>query len=134
MSAAKVTLYCEQGATFLRTVTLDGVDLEGATPRGTVRSLNPNQTALALDFTCTITNAAAGEFTFSLTADETSLIYTTGQQFSEITRYAYSLELLDADGVKVTRLLNGDFVVSPSDVRLGEPTNTFAGELITTFV
>lgn len=126
MSAAKVHLYCEQGATFLRTVTLEGVDITGYLPRGSLRLLSPNQDEY-LDFNCAVLSGSTGVFTFSLTAEQTENLFTTGQQFSQVTRYAYDLEILHADGVTVTRLLNGDFVVSPTNTKDYSQSTTVVG-------
>ena len=121
MPAAVVNLYCEQGSTFYKEVVLPGQDLTGYTVRGQVRDVVSG--AKAVDLTCsspavvpaTETVAVSSSFNFSLTATQTTALPTLGKRFSDVTRYAYDLELVSGD--TVVRFFNGDFVVSPESTK-----------------
>lgn len=115
MGAAILDLTCQQGATFTRSVTLaleDGTpwSLAGATVTGAVR-LAATEPILA-EFTCTVTNAAAGQFTFALSATDTALLYAPGASAVAVTRAVYDIEVTALDG-SVLRVLNGSFNISP---------------------
>lgn len=118
MTAAKVDLTIEQGATFVRrfqflrrmdggSVTIDGQqyepqDLTGATVRAQVRR-RPGSPLLQ-ELTCTITDAAAGRYEIQMTDEETDAITYRGG--------AYDCEIELADGT-VTRVVEGEVTVIP---------------------
>jgi hypothetical protein len=123
MRADKLNLYCEQGATFSRTVSVTDGTLDGYAARGQVR--DPVGGGKIVDLACspmviTVPPTAPGEppaatttsFTFGLTSTQTAALTTNaGYRFSDVMRYTYDLEIFA--GSTVIRLLNGDFIVSP---------------------
>jgi len=115
MSAERTDLYCEQGATFSRLITLP-FSITGYTLRGQIRT--EAHKTLVETFTCTA--ASVSSFTIALTAAETAVIPTTGRRFSDVTRYVYDVEVL-APGGAVTRVIYGYFIVSPGITRTAEP-------------
>lgn len=107
-----------QGQTETRTVTVeDGngtpIDLTGCTIAGQMR-LKPEDRENILAFTCTITDAVNGEYTFSLTATQTSSIpvQPSGGAHRKMTQYAYDIEITYPSGRK-ERNLEGVIDVSP---------------------
>lgn len=112
MAAGKWNVTVEQGATWIRTITVkdDGVgrDLTGYSIRMQVRQ-RPESNEVFLSLATggngiTITDAENGIFQLSLTATQTAALTAVGG-------YYYDLELEDASG-HVTRLLEGRFAVS----------------------
>lgn len=106
------TLDIYQGATFeLNLEIKDGtgaaMDLTGASLAGKMRKLASDAAATA-SFTCTITNAASGLATISLTAAQTAAIVANPsvKATREITNFCYDIELTDSLS-KVTRILQG---------------------------
>lgn len=106
-------LYCNQGSTFSKTLTwnIDGVpvNLTGYTARMQVRSTYASATALV-----TLTNGSGitlgttnGQITLTISAVATAAIAAGN--------YVYDLEL--TSGSTVTRLLEGQFIVSPEVTR-----------------
>jgi hypothetical protein len=89
------------------------MNLTGYTIRGQVAKYTGDVTLVAL--TCAAVNAASGLFQISLTAAQTAALPSTGKTYSETSIYAYDLEMVGGAGV-VTRLLNGEFQVSPEVV------------------
>lgn len=118
MAAAKLNLYCEQGATFSRTLTLTPGDLTGYAARGQVR--DPETGAKVVDLTCSVLTVTEDEdtgvftstFTVGLTSAQTAALTTRrGYRWSDVTRYTYDVEVYLSTTVQ--RVINGDFVVSP---------------------
>lgn len=111
----KVDLLIRQGATFgpttatLRNPDTSAVNLTGATIRGQIR-----RQALDADvvkaFTCTITNAAGGVFTFGLSDADTAAIPAGEGLLERQSRYVYDIEMLDSAG-RVLPLMYGDVTV-----------------------
>lgn len=117
MPAGLHPFYCEQGATFSRTITITGLDLTGRTVRGCVWDAKTG--TKIKDFTTTIVTAASGIFKISLTAVETAAIAIAGTYASQnITSHQYNVEIVNAD-TTVMRLLNGEFQVSPEGKSTG---------------
>lgn len=113
MSAGYHDLLCEQGATFVRTVTWKdengtAIDLTGSSARMMVR-VDAESASAVLDLRSTgespkITiNAPNGAITISVPAAQTAAL--------SAGNYVYDLEVESAGGV-VTRLLQGGFLVS----------------------
>lgn len=106
MSAATQDITIEQGVDYSidLAVTIDAVawDLTGYTAEATVRE---DYNTAATSMTATITNAAGGLITVSLTAAQTALLfYTSG---------VWDLIVTSGGGV-VTRLLQGTVTVTKS--------------------
>lgn len=118
MAAAVVNLYCEQGATLYREVTVAGNAYTGYTARGQVRDVCSG--GKVVDLTCTVTSdtSTALVFTIALTAAQTALLTAPGNRYSNVTRYCYDVELVKAGATPVVlRLFNGDFIVSPESTK-----------------
>ena len=114
MAAGKYDFKIEQGATFSRQVTWTdstgtAINLTGYTVSGKVRKKYTDNTPLAT-FTCTITNAAGGIFTFALTATQTAALVSTGVQEG-----IYDIEA-SISGT-VYRILEGVVTISPEVTR-----------------
>ena len=111
--AAYTELFIDQGTTFNAVINLNDdqstapIDLTGYIIRSQMRrsyySVNPSAT-----FTCTITDAATGELTLSLTDTQTSAI--------KAGRYLFDVEIQDTAKV-VTRVLEGIITVTPGVTR-----------------
>lgn len=122
MSAGKLDLSIEQGATFKRKLIFTSatnvpIDLTGDSFAGQIRSSASNPTII-ISFTCTITNPTAGEVEITLTATETSSIPVRASTSpeKESTTYAYDIERTLAGGSK-QRVLEGLANVSPEVTR-----------------
>lgn len=107
MSAGKLNLVIEQGATFNRPIELkDGednpIDLTGASISALAKEKLSDRDVL-FAFTATITDAVSGKFKFGLTADETTAL--------EINSGVYDIDITYPSGV-VDRLLQGTITVS----------------------
>jgi len=111
--AAYVELYMDQGATFNNIINLTdditnaSLNISGYTVRSQMRRSYYSTNASA-NITCTISNAANGEITMSLSAANTSSI--------KAGRYLFDLETVDTGGV-VTRVLEGIITVTPEVTR-----------------
>lgn len=111
----KMTLNIRQGATlgpFSATMVNPDespVNLTNCTIRGKIRKTALSATVTAtLD--CTITNAAAGQYTFGLT-DEVTAAITAGEKLTDkASKYVWDLELEDSTG-RVIPLYYGDCFV-----------------------
>lgn len=117
MAAGRYDLVIEQGATFSRQVTWqnqDGsaVNLTGYSIAGKLRRKTSDNQAIA-SFTCTITNASSGIFTFSLTATETAALPTAHSQTAdkEFLDCVYDIEA--TQGSNKYRILEGLARISP---------------------
>lgn len=107
MAAGKYDFDIEQGATFSRSVILRDssgayINLTGYTIAGKIRR-KPSDTVALASFTCTITGAATGAFTFSLTATQTATLPVNNSE--EPLKCLYDIE--STTGSTVTRLLSG---------------------------
>lgn len=111
--ASYTELYMDQGATFFNTITLndettnDYVNLSSYIVRSQMRRSYYSANASA-NITCTVTDAANGEITMSLTALETANI--------KAGRYLFDVETVSTGNV-VTRILEGIITVTPNITR-----------------
>lgn len=109
MSAAKLNIVIEQGATWSKTLTLTDtdtglpIDLTGYTFRGQMRT-DYDAAAAAASFTCTVASALEGIVTVYLSATATAAIAYGG--------YVYDIEMVKPD-TTVARLLYGKAKVTP---------------------
>lgn len=111
--AAFVELYVDQGTTFNNVINLTDdltnapINVAGYIVRGQLRrsyySTNPSA-----NLTCTITDAANGEITLSLTDSQTANI--------KAGRYLFDVETKDTSNV-VSRVLEGIITVTPEITR-----------------
>lgn len=104
--ATKANLVIDQGSTYSVNLDLtdengDVIDLSGYTANSQIRKWYTSSTAAAV-FT-TAVNAASGELTLSLTANQTSNLVAG--------RYVYDVEL-DQGGV-ISRIVEGIITVTP---------------------
>lgn len=108
----RLDLLIRQGATlgpFLATMTnpdASPVDLTGATIRGQIRKRAADTTVVA-SLDVTITSAAAGQYSFGLTATATAAIVAGADVTKPESVYVWDLELQDAAG-RVLPLYWGD--------------------------
>lgn len=107
-------LRVKQGSTFGATVIVtnpDGtvMDLTACTVRGQIRR-KALDTALIVAFTCAVTDAEAGTFTFGLTDEQTADIDAGETTAKPDSNYVYDIEVEDSVG-GVTPLLYGKVVV-----------------------
>ena len=117
MPAAKFPITIEQGATFLRTLTIKdnatppvAIDLTGASARGQVRQRHSASTAY--DFTLTITDAVNGEIEWTMDAVTTASLPVT--QLTQ--NWVYDIEIVYANGV-TDRIMEGPVTISPNVTR-----------------
>ena len=104
-------IFIDQGATFTTTVTVtdangDAVNLSGYSVAAQIRKTFLSSTATA--FTATISNAASGEITISLSPTQTTAL--------EAGRFVYDV-LITASGGTKTRVVEGQVTVNPSVTR-----------------
>lgn len=110
----------DQGSTYLDTVYLKNIDdtpfnLTDYNVRGKLRRSISSETAV--DFTCTITNAANGVFTIGLTAAQTAAL--VAQNYM-MTIYHYDIEIYDDSTLalqEVYRVLRGRAMIEPEVTR-----------------
>ena len=121
MAAGNLNMYCEQGATFTRELTWSdeeevAVPLAGYTARMQIR-IKINSTNIIHSLTTEnsgIVLTSPGEIALYISATDTATFPTgTAREGKD---YFYDLELEAADGV-VTRLLQGQFTISPEVTR-----------------
>lgn len=111
--AAYVELYVDQGTTFNNVINLAddilnaNVNISGYSVRSQLRRSYYSANAAA-NITCTITNAAQGEITMSMSAGTTANI--------KPGRYLFDLETTDAQG-KISRILEGIITIAPRVTR-----------------
>lgn len=122
MAASTYDITIEQGADFSLGLTIKNgsgvaIDITGYTFAAQLREKVHSTTVLAT-FTCTITNAAAGQMTMSLTNAQTSAINVSKYDSPEkrATKCAYDLEMTRTDTSKV-RLIEGVASVTPEVTR-----------------
>lgn len=111
--AAYAELYLDQGTTFNNVINLTDdvtnayINVAGYTVRSQMRRSYFSANASA-NITCTITDAANGEITMSMTAANTALL--------KAGRYLYDLEVVDVAG-NTSRILEGIITVTPEVTR-----------------
>ena len=111
MAAGTYNFILEQGATFNRILTLkennSAMNLTNYTVASKMRSTHDSST-VAGTFTCTISDATAGEITMQMTNSTTANI--------EEGMYVYDIEITNSAGT-VTRILEGTVTVNPEVTR-----------------
>ena len=111
MAAGTYNFILEQGATFNRILTLkennSAMNLTNYTVASKMRSTHDSSTVVGT-FTCTISDATAGEITMQMTNSTTAAI--------EEGIYVYDLEITNSAGT-VTRLMEGNITVNPEVTR-----------------
>lgn len=110
MAAGLLNILVEQGSTFSRTLTVEqtaGVplNLTGYTFAGKMKRQLSDANAAAT-FTLTVTNAAAGQVSWALTATQTDALA------AQVHRY--DIEMTNTGSGAVTRILEGEAWVSGS--------------------
>lgn len=111
--AAYTELYMDQGTTFTNVITItdditnSAINISGYIVRSQIRRSYYSANATA-NITCTVTDAAAGEITMSLTENQTSNI--------KAGRYLFDVETVDTGNV-VSRILEGIITVTPGVTR-----------------
>lgn len=112
MAAGNYNIVIDQGSDFALefTVKEDGLafDLTGYSARAQLRE-RPHDATKAADFVCTIVSAGAGTVKMALT-NEVSATLTPK-------KYYYDLEIFTTNDAAVTRLLQGEALVSPEVTR-----------------
>ena len=110
MAAGTYNFILEQGATFNRILTVENnsaMNLTNYTVASKMRSTHDSGTVVGT-FTCTISDATAGEITMQMTNSTTAAI--------EEGIYVYDLEITNSAGT-VTRLMEGNITVNPEVTR-----------------
>ena len=111
MSAGTYNFILEQGATFNRILTLKEnnavMNLTGYSVASKMRSTHDSSTVVGT-FTCTISDASAGQITMTMTNSTTAAI--------EEGIYVYDLEITASSGT-VTRIMEGNVTVNPEVTR-----------------
>ena len=111
MAAGTYNFILEQGATFNRILTVkennSAMNLTNYTVASKMRSSHDSGTVVGT-FTCTISDATAGEITMQMTNSTTAAI--------EEGIYVYDLEITNSAGT-VTRLMEGNITVNPEVTR-----------------
>jgi hypothetical protein len=111
MSAGTYNFTIEQGTTFRRVLTLQengtAMNLTGYSVASQMRSTHDSASIVAT-FTGTVSNAATGQITLSMTNTTTSGI--------DEALYVYDIEITSAGG-DVTRILQGTVTVTPEVTR-----------------
>ena len=107
MAAGTYNFIMEQGATFTRQLTVkennSAMNLSGYSVASLMRSTHDSST-VAGTFTCTISNAAGGIISMSMTPAVRGAI--------EEGMYLYDMEITSGSGT-VTRLIQGEVTVTP---------------------
>ena len=111
MSAGTYNFVLEQGATFNRILTVQengsAMNLTGYSVASKFRSTHDSSTVVGT-FTCTISDASAGQITMQMTNSTTAAI--------EEGMYVYDLEITASSGT-VTRIMEGTITVNPEVTR-----------------
>ena len=111
MSAGTYNFILEQGATFNRILTLKEnnavMNLTGYSVASKMRSTHDSSTVVGT-FTCTISDASAGQITMQMTNSTTAAI--------EEGIYVYDLEITNSAGT-VTRIMEVNITVNPEVTR-----------------
>jgi uncharacterized protein YjbI with pentapeptide repeats len=110
---ANLDIVIRQGASFgpyvctLTNDDLSPVDLTGSTFRGQVRKTVNDPTSTGAEFSFTIINAAAGQFEFYLTDEQTTTLTADMQSEENLaSQYVWDMELEDSAG-RVTPIVEG---------------------------
>ncbi len=101
-------LTVDQGTDFIAEVQIDDTDgttanLTGYTVAGQIRKTYSSSTAVA--FSCTVTDAAAGKISISLSNTQT--------QAMKAGRYVYDVEITKTSNSYKTRVIEGQVTVTP---------------------
>jgi hypothetical protein len=117
MSAGIYNLYIERGATLTRNcIYQDGtgtpINLSGMSLLAQVRANYSEQSVIAT-ITTTITNAASGQFTLSMTSAETEALPVNMAVDFENQKTYYTWDLLLDTGTTRRRLMQGNVTISP---------------------
>ena len=111
MAAGTYNFTIEQGTTFNRVLTLQengsAMNLSGYSVASQIRSTHDSSSVVGT-ISCTVSSAANGQITLSMTNSTTSAI--------EEGIYVYDIEITSAAG-SVTRILQGSVTVSPEVTR-----------------
>ena len=111
MAAGTYNFTLEQGATFNRILTLQenssAMNLTGYSVASKFRSTHDSSTVVGT-FTCTISDAANGKITLSMTNSTTSAV--------EEGIYVYDVEITASSGA-ITRILQGKVTLTPQVTR-----------------
>ena len=111
MSEGTYNFILEKGATFKRIQTLKEnnavMNLTGYSVASKMRSTHDSSTVVGT-FTCTISDASAGQITMQMTNSTTAAI--------EEGIYVYDLEITASSGT-VTRIMEGNITVNPEVTR-----------------
>jgi hypothetical protein len=110
MAAGSLDILIEQGATFIRTITVtdsndEAVDLTGASARGKIRPSYDSDTFVSFDMT--ITDDEGGIVEWLMDAETTSDL-----DITRTVKWVYDVEIEYADG-RVDRILQGKATLSP---------------------
>lgn len=125
MSAAKLDLVVEQGATFRRVITVkdadkNPIDITGWVFAGQIREKYSSPTVAAeFDFEILDQTEAKGKVKVSLSADDTSALVVAAQgegDCKKLSTYLYDIEATK-EGVGTDRILEGKVFVSPEVTR-----------------
>jgi|TARA_B110000858_G_scaffold184735_1_gene226207 hypothetical protein len=112
MAAGRYNIVVDQGSDFALqfTVKSDGTatNLTGYSARAQLRE-RPHTGTVTATFTCTIVSASAGTIKMALTNEVTKAITPK--------KYYYDLEIYTTNDAAVTRLLQGEALVSPEVTR-----------------
>lgn len=103
---AELDLLIRQGATFLASAQLVGVNLTGATLRAQIRKTPSNTIAEGATAICTITNAVEGRFTWEFTDESTALLVAGTDENDSLSQYVWDMEVEYADG-RVSPIMYG---------------------------
>lgn len=122
MTAVNTKIYIEQGATFSQTVSLKDVDGNAYNLTGYTVAAKMRPTATSSNLTATFTIAIAapatlGQFTMSLPASTTATIPVTANDGPENVPTLYTYDVIITTGSTVTRVLQGEAIVSPEVTR-----------------
>lgn len=116
MSAGIYNLYVEKGVDQTWVIKIQdsdqkAINISGCSFRAQIRAsaISP---AIVITPTIIIINATGGEVKMTISATQSSSVPTKGVKYSELTTYAWDLEMVDASS-KVHRLLNGVAEFSP---------------------
>lgn len=124
MSAAKLSLLVEQGATFSRVFQLrEGdaysapVDLTGYAARAQVRA-DARSTAVMLTPTVSVASPGTlGRISFTITDAQSSALALSGANADEVTTGVWDLEIYSVSTGVVLRVLSGPIMFSPEVTR-----------------
>ncbi len=117
MSAGVYNLTIEQGATYSTAFTYKdsagaAINLTGYTITSELkRKISDSSPIMA--FTCTVTNAANGQFSIALTAAQTALLPTFPNSSADKNLLPLYYDIIATSGATVIRILEGIAYISP---------------------